>query len=265
MTVRPSTLMAACIAAHVGWAFAQAQTPGAAHAHGPHGLHAAPAAMAGNPHGHASPLHAPAPVYLLAERLRQGGLVLFLRHGKTAHDGIDQPQAALDDCTRQCNLSPAGRALSQEMGDAFKTVGIPVGSVLASPWCRAMDTARLAFGAVQAEPGLAVDLARTGDAVARFRELSSRAPAAGTNTVLVGHLLPPLMALGMKVDEGEAIVMRPGPDAPVILGRINAVQWGDLARDWRAYGDKVFGHARSEQHTPPGQGAHPPHGRPQRP
>ena len=252
MSLKTVLVAAACAAVSVSAATAQSHSPGAHH---PHGQPLTPSGMAGNPHGHASPLHAPPSVYLLAERLRQGGLVLYLRHGKTAHDGIDQPQAALDDCSRQRNLSAAGRALSQEMGDAFKTVAIPVGAVLASPWCRAMDTARLAFGTAQAEPGLSVDVTHMAAAVEQFRKLSGRAPTAGTNTVLVGHLLPPLLALGTKIDEGEALVIRPGPGKPEVLGRINAVQWGDLTRDWRAHGDKVFGFARSERHAQSGPAA----------
>lgn len=206
-------------------------------------------AAGSNPHGHTSPLHAPPQAYLLVEQLRQGGLVLFLRHAKTAHDGIDQFPFASDDCTRQRNLGPAGRILSEEMGDAFKTIGIPLGLVLASPWCRAMDTARLAFGRAQAEPGLAVDVTQLDATADHFRRLGNRRPAAGVNTVLVGHLLSPLMALGLKIDEGEAIVMRPGTVKPEVLGRINAVQWGDLTRDWRAFGDQVFAQARAEGHA----------------
>lgn len=206
-------------------------------------------AAGSNPHGHASPLHAPPQVYLLAEQLRQGGLVVFLRHAKTAHDGIDQAPFAVDDCARQRNLGRAGRLLSEEMGDAFKTIGIRVGVVLASPWCRTMETARLAFGRAQAEPALAIDVAQMKATVDHFWRLSNRLPEPGVNTVLVGHLLSPLMALGLKIDEGEAIVMRPGAVKPEVLGRINAVQWGDLTRDWRSHADQVFVHARAEVHT----------------
>jgi phosphohistidine phosphatase SixA len=230
---------------------AWAQPAGESHQH-PH--HAA----AANPHGHASPLHAPPQVYLLTEQLRQGGLVIFLRHAKTAHDGIDQAPFAADDCARQRNLGRAGRLLSEEMGDAFKTLGIRVGLVLASPWCRTMETARMAFGRAQAEPALAIDVTRMNATVDHFWRLSNRVPEPGANTVLVGHLLSTLMALGLKIDEGEAIVMRPGAVKPEVLGRINAVQWGDLTRDWRAHAEQVFAYARTEMHTQGGHGA-PPH------
>jgi phosphohistidine phosphatase SixA len=233
----------------------------------PHHAHGGPAphgpAPAGAPHGHESPLHAPPQIYLLAEQLRRGGLVVFLRHAKTAHDGRDQPDAAPGNCASQRNLSPAGRALSEEMGDATRSLGIPVGEVRASPWCRAMDTARLAFGRVEPEPALAVDPRQLEASATQFWRLAQQAPAAGSNTVLVGHLLPPLMALGMKIDESEAIVLRPGASRPQVLGRINAVQWGDLARDWRAHGEKVFMFARHERPSlaAPGHGPHapPPH------
>jgi len=44
------------------------------------------------------------------------------------------------------NLSRRGQEQAKRLGDTFRARGIPVGDVLASPYCRAMDTGKLAFG-----------------------------------------------------------------------------------------------------------------------
>ncbi len=75
--------------------------------------------------------------------LRQGGIVLF-RHAN-APGGGDPTGMRLDDCTTQRNLDEAGRAQSRRIGEAFRSRAIEVGAVLTSQWCRARDTAELAF------------------------------------------------------------------------------------------------------------------------
>ena len=52
----------------------------------------------------------------------------------------------LDDCATQRTLTDAGRADAKRVGAAFQTRAIPVSRVLSSPWCRCLETARLAFG-----------------------------------------------------------------------------------------------------------------------
>jgi broad specificity phosphatase PhoE len=83
------------------------------------------------------------------EALRAPGSVVIVRHSY-APGSFDPPDARLDDCTTQRNLDDAGRAQATRLGEAFRKQGIAVGRVLSSPRCRCMDTARLAFGKVEA-------------------------------------------------------------------------------------------------------------------
>jgi broad specificity phosphatase PhoE len=83
------------------------------------------------------------------EALRAPGSVVIVRHSY-APGAFDPPDARLDDCTSQRNLDEAGRAQATSLGEAFRAHGITVGRVLSSPRCRCMDTARLAFGKVEA-------------------------------------------------------------------------------------------------------------------
>src|SRR3989442_10644040 len=94
----------------------------------------------------ASAAHATEAVW---EALREPGSVVVLRHSY-APGGFDPPGFRLDDCSTQRNLDEQGRAQAARVGEAFRQHGIALGAVLSSPRCRCMDTARLAFGQVQA-------------------------------------------------------------------------------------------------------------------
>ena len=78
--------------------------------------------------------------------LRQGGFVIYFRHTATDAVGAPDAQADLTRCETQRTLSAKGRAQAAEIGAAIKTLGIPIGTVTTSPFCRTKDTAQLAFG-----------------------------------------------------------------------------------------------------------------------
>src|SRR6185436_14229064 len=88
-----------------------------------------------------------APPGLLA-KLRKGGYVIYIRHGHTPNSS-DGATRVIGDCSTQRNLNDQGREDAAQIGRAFTALKIPVGVVEASPYCRTMDTARLAFGRVQ--------------------------------------------------------------------------------------------------------------------
>ena len=121
--------------------------------------------------------------------------------GKTDMLAIDQhPLDDMSDCAKQRNLSPSGIAASKEMGEAIKELNIPIGQVLASPDCRCMDTARYAFGRVEASEDLRVGRTDHGwaldEAGGRLKKLLAAAPPAGTNDVLVAHIFNVQKSLG---------------------------------------------------------------------
>lgn len=77
------------------------------------------------------------------EALRVGAIVLF-RHAHAPGSG-DPAGMRPGDCATQRNLDAVGRAQAARIGEAFRFRGIVVGAVLHSQWCRATDTAELAF------------------------------------------------------------------------------------------------------------------------
>ncbi len=82
----------------------------------------------------------------LADAIRRGGVVVLVRHSPTMPGVGDPPGFRIDDCSTQRNLSEAGRAQARRLGQWFEANRIRPTSVRASPWCRAIDTAMLAFG-----------------------------------------------------------------------------------------------------------------------
>ncbi len=87
--------------------------------------------------------------------LRAGGVVALMRHGDAPGTG-DPPGWRLDDCATQRNLSERGRAEARAAGARLREARIAIERVLSSPWCRCVETAKLAgVGAVDVEPAFA--------------------------------------------------------------------------------------------------------------
>jgi len=81
--------------------------------------------------------------------LKQGGKVILLRHTHVdIREGIGH--LAPGNCAEEVNLSPRGVEQAKRIGEAFRAHGIAVGEVLSSPYCRCIDTGKLAFGRAMA-------------------------------------------------------------------------------------------------------------------
>jgi phosphohistidine phosphatase SixA len=79
------------------------------------------------------------------DALKQGGKVILLRHAHVdIREGIGR--LAPGNCAAEVNLSTRGMKQAERMRDAFRAHGIAIGEVLTSPYCRCVDTGKLAFG-----------------------------------------------------------------------------------------------------------------------
>ena len=172
----------------------------------------------------------------LVDRLRRGGYVLAFRHAATDFSMADETRD-LRDCGRQRNLNAEGRRQSRTIGSALRRLGIPVGEVLASPYCRTRDTARLAFGRFRVSTALLSARDLVGSSVrerhpARLQYLLAAPPRRGTNTVLVSHAPAIADAAGVSLGEGgAAVVARSGRTRDFkVVASIDADEWGPLAR-----------------------------------
>jgi phosphohistidine phosphatase SixA len=165
------------------------------------------------------------------DELRRGGLVIYFRHGLTDLSGPKDDQAEMPNCDTQRNLSAAGREQFMRIGSAFRHLGIPVGTVSSSPFCRCKDSSRLAFGSFVVNPdlyfALGTDATQTRRLTDALRRQLSTPPAAGTNTILVAHSANLLEAAGIwPKPEGIAYVFRPLPGGRFEpLAKVAAEDW----------------------------------------
>jgi hypothetical protein len=171
---------------------------------------------------------------VLIERLQQGGLNIFIRHGITPgsnHNKYNPPSERPNDCTSSSRqLNDEGREQSKRIGQRIKELNIPIGEVYSSKFCRCEETAKLAFGLFTSVDWLVV---RPGILQSQLeKELKSipimgffnKTPS-GKNNVYVGHAVT--FSSGVlsndfpivRLDEGEAVVIEPG-SPPRILGKI---------------------------------------------
>jgi phosphohistidine phosphatase SixA len=157
-------------------------------------------------------------------KLRGGGHVVLMRHAQ-APGGGDPPGFKLDDCATQRNLSAEGRAQAAASGEAFSARKITVSRVLSSRWCRALDTARIAFGTVTPEPVLDSFFGQPEQRAKRTEGLSAIVRKWSTeagNLVLVTHQVNITALTQIVPAEGEMIVLAARPDGRIgVVGRLS--------------------------------------------
>ena len=152
----------------------------------------------------------PLPGRELVAALRRGGYVIYLRHTSTDFGTNDDAMTSYADCSKQRNLTDRGRAEARAIGAALRELQIPVGAILASPYCRTLETGRLVFGEPKAS--LAV---RGGPATpenperyAELRKILATPIKGGTNTAIASHGNPYFGVMGPPyLAEGEAAII----------------------------------------------------------
>jgi len=171
-----------------------------------------------------------APQQLLAE-LRQGGYVLYFRHAATDFSQNDEKMKRYEDCADQRNLVDKGRADARAAGAAIRELKVPIGRVLASPFCRTVETAQLLFGRAEkmteVRGGPAVPAGS--DRYAELRKILSTPVGTGANLVVVSHGNPFYSVAGAPyLAEGEAAVIKPLGQDFRIVARIRVDGWEAL-------------------------------------
>jgi len=144
----------------------------------------------------------------LWSQLKDGGQVILIRHTLTTPGVGDPPGMRLADCGTQRNLSEEGRAHARRIGEEFRRRGIPVERVLSSPWCRCLETARLAFGKAEVSQPLSNLFGRHENResqVQRMREILKQKFKG--NLVLVTHGSTILALTGVSPGTGEMVIV----------------------------------------------------------
>lgn len=169
---------------------------------------------------------------LLAE-LRKGGYIIYFRHTSTDFSRDDSRSKSDDDCDNQRPLTDKGRAEAREIGAAFRDLKIPLVQVLASPRCRTMETAMLAFGKAEKSSEARAGPASPGneDRYAPLRAVLSTPVKTGGNVAIASHGNPFIAVAGAPyLAEGEAAVIRPLGKDFEIVARVKHDGWRALAR-----------------------------------
>jgi phosphohistidine phosphatase SixA len=168
----------------------------------------------------------------LLEALRHGGLIIYFRHASTDFGQNDDQMTGYEDCAKQRNLTDRGRDEARQIGVALRALDLPIGEVLASPFCRTMETARLIFGRATTSAAVRGGPARpdSPDRYAELRALLSSPPRAGTDLVIVSHGNPFRAVAGEAyLAEGEAAVIRPlETKGFAIIARVPKDAWPSL-------------------------------------
>lgn len=168
----------------------------------------------------------------LLRALRGGGYILYFRHAATDFGQNDDHMTGYEDCATQRNLTDKGRAEARAIGAALRELTIPVGEVLASPFCRTMETAQLVFGRATASPAVrgGPALPESTERYAALRQLLATPVRGSVNLVIVSHGNPFRATVGGPyLAEGEAAVIEPGGnDGFRELARVRLDQWRAL-------------------------------------
>ena len=173
----------------------------------------------------------------LVEVMTKGGNVIYIRHATTEKDYADQIDAKMGDCSTQRTLSEEGWKEAKAIGKAFETLDIPVDTVVSSQYCRAWQTADLAFGEYKQNADLNFEPAeeysdeQTATMKKRVTPHLIKEPGEGKNTILVGHDDPFEAATGIYPEPmGIVYVLKPDGKSFEILGSIAPDQWESIKK-----------------------------------
>ena len=173
----------------------------------------------------------------LVTALRQGGYVIVMRHSTSPATRADATTAAPGNTRLERQLNENGHQTAKAMGEALRTLRIPVGDVLSSPTFRTRETVvDLGFGPPKTflelgDGSQGYEMASFKDATPFLQAQAATIPRAGTNTIIVTHLpnLEFAFESASDVAEGEALVFRADGKLGQQVARIKIEEWPRLA------------------------------------
>lgn len=175
----------------------------------------------------------------LLNSLRNGGFIFYTKHGE-ATVGSDLPYLNFQDCLTQRNLSEMGRRQAIYYGEILQYLQIPINyPVSASPFCRTIETAQLAFGSgnLQVNPFWVEVVRLSGNLPTRdsqtilinLRSVLETIPEEGKNKVIVAHSFPEGVGLGQLTDM-ETVIIKPkgAGNGYEVVSKLSLADWSTL-------------------------------------
>ena len=161
------------------------------------------------------------------KKLQNGGLVVLMRHasvnqGKESGNPLQRDPS----CLKERNLSNKGKREAARIGEKFIAHKIPIERVLTSPYCRTVETAKIAFDRAQPVDFLSLlevlpeEKAEANSAIL-MRRIGSYSGKG--NLILITHR-PNISAVTFEgVEKGAFLVLEPvGGDEFEEIGKIKS-------------------------------------------
>jgi phosphohistidine phosphatase SixA len=155
--------------------------------------------------------------------LKGGGQVVLIRHAVTTPGVGDPPGMRLEECSSQRNLTDAGRTHARRVGEAFRSRKIQVDRIMSSPWCRCLETARLAFGPPEVWTALSNLFDRQQHRTEQVEQMQAFIGGLrrSGNVVLVSHGSTISALTGINPEPAEMVVATPqGGTKFTVAGRL---------------------------------------------
>lgn len=155
--------------------------------------------------------------------LRNGGQVVLINHAHAPGSG-DPGNFDVENCATQRNLSSQGEQQARRMGALFFARAAPIQDVLSSRYCRAQDTADLAFDADMKvfDPlnALPPDPEMQDEQLEALRERINEYSGAG-NLLMVTHAQNIEAIAGVRPRDAEAVILSRSDEGIGVAARIN--------------------------------------------
>ena len=153
-----------------------------------------------------------------------GAHVVLMRHADAPGGFGDPAGFKVEDCATQRNLSARGREDARKIGARLRSEAIAFERILASPWCRCIDTATLlAMGPVKTEAtfGNVVVLRDQRDSLTSGARAVIDQWTGSGNLLVVTHGANIQALTGIQPASGEIVVVRGGSGGgSVPVGRL---------------------------------------------
>lgn len=155
------------------------------------------------------------------DALDQPGAVAIMRHALAPGTG-DPANFTLGDCSTQRNLDARGQAQARAIGQAMRDRGHRFDQVLASQWCRTMETAELLdLGEVVETPALNSFFQDRSTRDTQTETIRDMLMNTDEKLFMVTHFVNISALTGQSTGSGEILIIRAQNGQIELLGRID--------------------------------------------
>ena len=174
----------------------------------------------------------------IAQALKRGGYVVYMRHGRTRYDqqelerqNRESGRFDLNNCDTQRQLSDFGRGELKVIAEPFRQLKLSFDRIYTSRYCRAIESAKFFVDKFETTEKLSNEAQVGLDPSNKPRTLAffSVKPAAGKNNFMMAHGGVFWEATGYVIQEAHAVVLDPN-DLGVLVARIAPNDWAAIAR-----------------------------------